>query len=241
MTERAPAHREVVELLPWYVNGTLGDDERRRLERHLGDCLPCNAALRDERRLSGLLREQDTVPLGPEHGLNALNARIDGRARAPIGRGFRALPGLGYGIAAALGGAIVWFWLGSNPAGVETDPGFATLTTPAADARGDIDIVFAVEAAADAVADAAADAAGDTAAASAANALAAFAREYELRLVAGPSALGRYTFAVADREPAAIDRLLAALGEDPRVRFAGRAYTADVAEEAGAQGGGGAR
>lgn len=34
-------HREIIELLPWYVNGTLEEDERRTVEAHLKECSPC--------------------------------------------------------------------------------------------------------------------------------------------------------------------------------------------------------
>jgi hypothetical protein len=49
-------HREVLELLPWYVNGTLAGGERSKVERHLSECLPCNAVLKEERRLLTLVR-----------------------------------------------------------------------------------------------------------------------------------------------------------------------------------------
>ena len=34
-------HRELIELLPWYVNGTLHADERRAVETHLAACPAC--------------------------------------------------------------------------------------------------------------------------------------------------------------------------------------------------------
>lgn len=37
----SPAHREIDALLPWYVNGTLTDDEHRRVEAHLSECVRC--------------------------------------------------------------------------------------------------------------------------------------------------------------------------------------------------------
>ena len=39
------ACRPVVELLPWYVNGTLEAEESHRVERHLAGCAPCRGEL----------------------------------------------------------------------------------------------------------------------------------------------------------------------------------------------------
>lgn len=37
----SPEHREIDALLPWYVNGTLTDGERGRVEAHLSGCARC--------------------------------------------------------------------------------------------------------------------------------------------------------------------------------------------------------
>jgi len=34
-------HQEIIELLPWYANQTLEDDERKLVEMHLADCRDC--------------------------------------------------------------------------------------------------------------------------------------------------------------------------------------------------------
>jgi len=41
----SPAHREMDALLPWYVNATLADDERERVEAHLSECARCQREL----------------------------------------------------------------------------------------------------------------------------------------------------------------------------------------------------
>lgn len=38
-------HREIIELLPWYVNATLKEGERRRVETHLAGCRECTLEL----------------------------------------------------------------------------------------------------------------------------------------------------------------------------------------------------
>jgi len=212
MTDFGGTHREVVDLLPWYVNGTLPEQHRARVEAHLRDCLPCNAALREERKLSGLLRDQDDLPLGPGHGLNALLARID-RGRHSARPAARIAPWIGYGLAAGIGGGVVWLWLALAPIGGTGEGEFGTLTaTPAAarvepaagqSAKFRIDILFAAPPKADD--------------------LDAFGREMGATLVAGPSDIGRYTFAF-DANAAGVDALLETLRRDARIRFAGRSY-----------------
>jgi hypothetical protein len=207
MTEPPVSHNEVLDLLPWYLNGTLAEPHRARLEVHLRDCLPCNAALREERKLRGLLRDQDVVPLGPSHGLNALLDRIDQRQR-PARTAARFVPWIGYGLAACVGGGIVWLWLAVAPVDGAGNGEFATLstTTAAATDTPAIDIIFAVtplEAE-----------------------LQAFGREIGGRFVAGPSEVGRYSFALDGATVATVETLLEKLKRDPRVRFAGRSYAA---------------
>jgi hypothetical protein len=207
MTEPPVSHSEVLDLLPWYLNGTLAEPHRVRLEAHLRDCLPCNAALREERKLRGLLLDQDVVPLGPSHGLNALLDRIDQRPR-PGRSATPLIPWIGYGLAACAGGGIVWFWLAVAPVDGAGSGEFSTLSTTTASATDvpAIDVVFAappVEAE-----------------------LEAFGREIGARFVAGPSEVGRYTFALDGTSVATIETLLEKLKRDPRVRFAGRSYAA---------------
>lgn len=45
-------HDEAEELLPWYVTGRLDAADRERVEKHLTDCVRCQADLRVERRLA---------------------------------------------------------------------------------------------------------------------------------------------------------------------------------------------
>ncbi len=124
-------HDTAMELLPWYVSGTLAEHERMALERHLQECLPCRAALRDEQRLCGLLRDGETSPLGPAHGLAALLGRIDGarRPRPPWRR-----PQLAFAAAAATVAIAVWLLLPTAPAPMTGDDEgtFSTLTESAA-------------------------------------------------------------------------------------------------------------
>jgi len=208
----AADHTRYLELLPWYASGTLAEHERAEVQEHLKQCLVCNAALRDERRLGELMQDQGGVPLGPDRGITELMRRID---RSERRHGFRvrlSAPVLGYGLAAALGGAIVWMLMITSGPPVP-EGRYSTLTSDAGAAPNRIDVVFARE--------------------PTETELDGFLAEIGAELVGGPSGIGRYTLAVESPSEAALAELLDALGNDERVRFAGRAFSgAPAAAEA---------
>jgi hypothetical protein len=88
-------HEEVWELLPWHINGTLEGRDARRVERHLGHCLPCHAELGRQRELASLVQAPEALPLSPGHGLARLEGRLAASrrltARRPLGWGWLAL------------------------------------------------------------------------------------------------------------------------------------------------------
>lgn len=213
-------HRKYVELMPWYVTGTLSADDRREIEAHLKTCLSCRAALREEQRVHQLVAAEDGFRMSPERGISGLLSRIDGDAR-PARFAFGSVPRLAYGLglAAVLAvGGLIGSQLLSPPDGGD-DP-FTTLSDAPAGAGDRIDIVFADEL--------------DRAA------IERMIRELGGRLVAGPSALGRYTVALAPGEAGELDALIERLAADRRVRFVGRNFIDDD-DAGGAAGAGGAR
>ena len=70
-------HQAAWESLPWYLNGTLEEPERERVERHVQGCVACRGELRYLRELAGLLHTAEELPLTPVQGLSAVMARID--------------------------------------------------------------------------------------------------------------------------------------------------------------------
>jgi anti-sigma factor RsiW len=58
--------REFVELVTAYLEGTLPDAERVRMEAHLAECDGCVGYLEDMRRLIGSLQETPEPPPDPE-------------------------------------------------------------------------------------------------------------------------------------------------------------------------------
>jgi len=79
----AAVHRQVEALLPWYVNGTLGDDERVRVEAHLAECPRCQAELASERLLQAALRAADDGAGDADAAIARLRIRIARHALRP--------------------------------------------------------------------------------------------------------------------------------------------------------------
>jgi anti-sigma factor RsiW len=203
------AHRKIVELIPWYVNGSLPPDDHAEVEQHLNECLPCRAALREARRIRSLVSGHDDVPIGLEHGFSDLLRRIDDRPRRSP---FRPGPRLAYGAAAVCVAVAGWLLVGTLLAPEAIDPvPFTTLTDGARFAGTRIDIVFA-----DAIPEAE---------------ILEIVDSLGAHLVGGPSELGRYTVAVEATTPDDLSRLIERLTADPRVRFAGQNYIASPTTE----------
>lgn len=190
-------HQRAQELIPWLVNGTLQDAERTALERHVHDCLPCRAELKQQRALAALVAEQSDVHLAPAAGFDALMRRADTRAGPPLSRHFAVAAAVAI---AMLGGAALFVYLPTDPA----EPAFTTLASSGDGAR--VDVVFAAN-----VTEAQ---------------MRAVVHDIGGSIVAGPSDVGRYTIELTDTEssPDALERVLASLREDVRVRFAGRSF-----------------
>jgi len=80
--------QELTVLLPWYVNGSIGEDERQRVDAHLPACPSCRDALAQERYVYQGVNAEPCVEYMPATSLKRLQARLDGvdasaRADAP--------------------------------------------------------------------------------------------------------------------------------------------------------------
>jgi anti-sigma factor RsiW len=196
-------HREVVELMPWYVNGSLAADERIRLEKHLNTCLPCRAALRDEQRIRGLVNAIDDVPVGAGHGVADLLRKIDGSGTRATSWWVR--PQVGMGVAVVCAAIAGWIVL-SLPVAP-----FTTLTDSASGAVNRIDIVFA-----DAVA---------------ATEIPGIVESLGGQLISGPSEIGRYVIAVEVDGDDELFETIERLSGDARIRFVGRNYSSTASAD----------
>ena len=207
------SHDRAFELLPWLVNDTLQGDERKQLELHVRDCLVCRKELSSQHALAAAINVQPTLDLSAQQGFDALLGRIDAaeqRSRASYGR-WRTLfasPLLWTSVsAAAVAIIVVAVWLGRPSGEQEESVPFSTLAQPSSGAL--VDVIFAPG--------------------TSETRMRTLLQELGVTIVAGPSALGRYTIRAEAMPPGGIDALIARLREDPSVRFAGPSFAADAA------------
>jgi len=182
-------HSEVSELLPWYLNDTLSDDERRMVDGHLPQCAECRAYLGQWTRLAKGTASAEPGPLPHPVGFRRLVDRLGAASeespeRSRAGRLLRSGsgPGVWRWIVVAQAAAIVLLaWASLAPASNSPAPAaFRTLaSTEAKGPTWELRIVFDER-----------------------------ASEHELRaillpldatFVDGPSPLGVYTIAIPDR------------------------------------------
>lgn len=219
---RERLHKRVWDLLPWYVNGTLLDGERRMVEAHLADCSRCQEEIAVCRRLGEAVRQTEEIaPVAHPARLARLLDRIDAEERTAVEHGWRrVLLAPGRGLAAlvratpplARGALVVQLvflvalaglllrWSGT-PGTPAPAPVYETLSqsapAPAASVR--LRLVFAE---------------GTTE---------REARELLLairgQIVAGPSSLGVYTVEVP-AGPDPVEKILEHLRQQPRVSLA---------------------
>jgi anti-sigma factor RsiW len=80
-------HEEIVEILPWYVNATLSEQERREVSEHLASCTPCQAELEEMTVLQqAVVESAGEMPAPSRSLLKEAMAQVDSfeRARQPV-------------------------------------------------------------------------------------------------------------------------------------------------------------
>ena len=78
-TSAADEHAWCRESVPWYVNDTLDQRQRQRVDAHAVLCVECRADIAAGRLLSTMLDERGSVELAPQGGLAAVLRRIERR------------------------------------------------------------------------------------------------------------------------------------------------------------------
>ena len=216
-TPAAREHQDISALLPWYVNGSIDERDRQRLDAHLALCAGCRDELARERWIYEGMTAETAVEYMPAASLKRLQARLDGVAASPDpradvgtheraagqkpGGGLLAWPGLMaasvavMAVALSLLAADRWMQFRAHAAA----PDYYTVTTSAPRAPGEvIRAVFSptitlVE-------------------------LQAVLDEAQLRIVSGPTEAGVYSLAANSGRP--VSASLASLRRDEKVRFA---------------------
>lgn len=85
--ENSAEHQEVSALIPWYVNDTLADPERQRVDAHIGSCAACRDDLAVHKRILEGINAQPALDYMPMASLKRLQARLDvaqAQAAAPL-------------------------------------------------------------------------------------------------------------------------------------------------------------
>ncbi len=82
---KAALHGEISALIPWYLNGSIGDIDGQRVEEHLLECAHCREELARERLLYEGMSAEPCVEYMPAASLKRLQARLDGAEAAAEG------------------------------------------------------------------------------------------------------------------------------------------------------------
>jgi len=75
--ENSAEHHEVSALIPWYVNDTLTEQERQRVDVHVGGCVVCRDDLTAQQRVYEGIAAQPALDYMPMASLKRLQARLD--------------------------------------------------------------------------------------------------------------------------------------------------------------------
>ena len=194
--------QQCLELLPWYVNGTLGGHEHELVRRELHSSLTCRKEFERLRSLQEAMKRDDGETAATERAFENLMARIEGCASARPERrqNLRRLLAPPFVAQAALllvfVSAIVWWQF---PATLTETRGYGTLSEaePLGAGVTQLRVVFAPG-----MSDAA---------------VGELLAEYRLIIVDGPSREGLYTLMPV--EGADTRKIVEALKADPRILF----------------------
>jgi hypothetical protein len=210
----AREHQEISALLPWYVNGSIGEHERQRVDTHLISCAGCRDDLAQERRIYQGITAEAAVEYIPAASLKRLQARLDGVAgaasatvsaepaaarkpsrRSMVWQGSMAASVAVMAVAISLLAADRWMQLRAH----SSAPDYYTVTTPAVHVPGEV--IRAVFLPTTTLVE-----------------LQAILDEAQLRIVSGPTEAGVYSLAANSHR--SVSTSLALLRGHPKVRFA---------------------
>lgn len=73
---RSADHREISELIPWHVNGTIGTVDRRKLEAHFLMCAACRNEMLHDRRIYHAMSSDSSIEYMPTASLRRLRSLL---------------------------------------------------------------------------------------------------------------------------------------------------------------------
>jgi hypothetical protein len=204
-------HREIADLMPWYLNGTLGALERQRVDAQVLACAACREELLLERRLYEGMAAEPAVEYMPAASLKRLQATLDARGAdaLPVPAKPVPRPAVGSirwkGLAAAsmAVAAVIAAFLAADRWPPFRDrgplPNYHTVTTPRP--RMSDEVIRAVFSPSLTLVD-----------------LQAMLEETQLKIISGPTEAGVYSLAATSSRPVSVS--LGMLRRHSEVRFA---------------------
>ncbi len=103
------AHDEVILLLPWYVNGTLGSRQKSLVGEHVRSCIACRRELENEVRTLDAFHHASPLDQSVRAGFERLQSRIDARSAPHLGGPVTGVAGQAWmrvtGVARTIAGA----------------------------------------------------------------------------------------------------------------------------------------
>ena len=145
---RSELERRALELLPWYVNGTLDGGERELVSRQVLASLTCRKELERLRRLQQLIQSDDAEAAATGRAFERLMARIEASGDSSTSRARHAGQAFAWtrlALAASVAAAVsvpLWWWAGEFPTAPRI---YETLTSsqPADPGAARLRVVFA--------------------------------------------------------------------------------------------------
>jgi len=212
-------HREVAELLPWYVNGTLAGRDFAVVAAHLSSCPACQDEVAQCQALAAAVQSAPDAAWTPAAGrlervlasIERLEAdrrrhtgwRVWSRAMESLRDVFQRTPRpMRWTLAVQAALLVVLVVLAAGPGGLVTRAPYRTLADSGRGqpGQGQIHIVFAEDITE--------------------RQLRTLLGRVQGKIVDGPSAIGVYTVAVQASTPDGLTPIVALLRTDPNVRFA---------------------
>jgi anti-sigma factor RsiW len=191
--------------IPWYVNASLGQAERARVESHLSECAACRIELRQQRLIHRAMAADAGVDHISSGSLNRLRQRLDAApgaqhqppvATGPSRKQVLLAASIGF-VAVALGALAVVSHRPQSSAGFPDN--YHTVSTPTR--RAPQEVIRAVFAPTITLAQ-----------------LQRLLDESHLKIVAGPTEAGVYSLAETQLHP--VGEVLTKLRQNQAVRFA---------------------
>ena len=218
-------HQEMSALIPWYVNGSISERERQRLDAHLLLCANCRDELAHERIVHQGMTADTAVEYMPAASLKRLQMRldrVDGAEPADLAAdvpaagkpGRRSMPWQGLMaasvavMAVALSLLVADRWTESRARA--TQPNYYTVTSPVR--RAPNEVIRAVFSPSITLVE-----------------LQAILDEAQLSIISGPTEAGVYSLTANSRRP--VNSSLALLRGNAKVRFAESTQTSNEASD----------